>query len=634
MIPILYESNENAFSTNGIGPLSDAKSCTIHEERNGEFELTMAYPVTGKRYNDLTVGRLILAKPNETSQTQPFRIYKISTAMSGTVTISAEHISYDLSGIPVAPFSASGIRNALDGLISHSMVENNFSIWTDITNDTTPFSLTAPRSFRACLGGTDGSILDTYSGSGGVEFEFDRKTVNVYRHRGTDRGVSVRYGKNLTDLTMENSIEATYTGVLAYWASTEGKTVSGTVQYVAGHANYPRERIYILDCSSVFTEEPTADQLDAEAIAYRDNNSVGVPRIRWKISFASLRKSAEYADLADLERVRLCDTVGIYFEKLGISTRAEVISTTYNCLTERFDGVELGDPKSDFSSTIRQTVSGEIAKSSSETKTTMQAAIDTATSLISGGMGGHVVIGRNANGQPNEILIMDTDSAATATNVIRMNMGGIGLSTSGYNGPFKLAGTIDGNFNADFIRSGSMSANRVTTGMLATEDGQNYIDLDNNIVHLGGYATTDDIATINENMQETAKAAAEYTDSQVGSAVADLQGLISAAQTKADAAQASDEATRRLLTDYQAEVGQYLNFDKNNGLIIGASGAAMKTQITNDRMAYIYNGQAVAYTSGAQFYVPEIVITGQITIGNYIIKANANGEVTIFKKGT
>lgn len=634
MIPILYESNETAFSTNGIGPLSDVKTCIVHEERNGEFELTMAYPVTGKRYNDLTVGRLILAKPNETSQTQPFRIYKISTAMSGTVIISAEHISYDLSGIPVAPFSASGIRNALDGLISHSMVENKFSITTDITNDTTPFSITAPRSFRACLGGTDGSILDTYSGSGGVEFEFDRKTVKVYRHRGTDRGVSVRYGKNLTDLAMENSIESTYTGVLAYWTSTDGKTVSGTVQYVAGHANYPRERIYILDCSSDFMEEPTADQLNTKAAAYRDDNSVGTPRIRWKISFASLRKSAEYADLADLERVRLCDTVGIYFEKLGISTRAEVIATTYNCLTERFDSIELGDPKSDFSSTIRQTVSGEIEKSSSAVKTSMQAAIDTATSLISGGMGGHVVINRNASGQPNEILIMDTDSAATATNVIRMNANGIGFSTSGYNGPFKTAWTIDGNFVADFIRSGSMSANRVTTGLLATEDGQNYIDLDNNIVHLGGYATTDDITTINENMQETAKAAAEYTDSQVGSAVADLQGLISAAQTKADAAQASDEATRQLLTDYKTTVGQYLNFDKNNGLIIGASGAAMKTQISNDRMAYVYNGQAVAYTSGAQFYVPEIVITGQIAIGNYIIKANANGEVTIFKKGT
>lgn len=179
-----------------------------------------------------------------------------------------------------------------------------------------------------------------------------------------------------------------------------------------------------------------------------------------------------------------------------------------------------------------------------------------------------------------------------------------------------------------------MSANRVTTGMLATEDGQNYIDLDNNIVHLGGYATTDDITTINNNVQAEAEAAAKYTDSQVGSAVTELQALISSAQAKADAAQVSDDATRKLLTDYQAAVGQWLSFDGENGMIIGASGSAMQTQITNDRMAYLYNGQAVAYTSGAQFYVPEIVITGQITIGNYIIKANANGEVTIFKKGT
>ena len=97
--------------------------------------------------------------------------------------------------------------------------------------------------------------------------------------------------------------------------------------------------------------------------------------------------------------------------------------------------------------------------------------INNATQLISGGLGGYVVIGRSENGQPEEILILDAPTKANAKNVIRLNKNGIGFSTSGYNGVYRNAWTIDGNLIADFITSGTMYADRIKGGTLMRSSG-------------------------------------------------------------------------------------------------------------------------------------------------------------------
>lgn len=461
MIPILYEQGETKFISQGIGSLADAISCTVTEERNGEYELEMTYPASGRLFSELTNGRLILAKPNDTSQTQPFRIYRISTPMSGKVTINAEHISYLLNGIPVAPFTATGMSAALNGLKNNSLVNNPFTCWTDIANGSTKFTVTVPKSFRACLGGTEGSILDTFSGSNPPEFEFDRFAVKVHAQRGADRGVTIEYGKNLTDAKQENSIENTYTGVLAYWSNTDQSTVAKSdIQYASNHSNFANEKIFILDTSQDFPGEPTKTQLNTAAANYVKNNNVGTPKINLTVSFVNLWQSEEYKNTALLERVQLCDTVRIKFSWLGIDASAKVIKTVYNVLKERYDSIGLGESKSSFSDTIRQAsgITGSVKAMVESNNSFLQSAIDRSTDLISGGLGGYVVINKNADGQPEEILVMDNADKTKAVNVIRINKNGIGFSKSGYNGPFSTAWTIDGAFNADYITSGIISA--------------------------------------------------------------------------------------------------------------------------------------------------------------------------------
>lgn len=459
MIPILYSVSEASFTSEGLGRFAEAVSCKVVEERNGKYELTMVYPANGVLFSEIDTGMFIFAKPNETANLQAFRIYKISTPLNGRVTINAQHISYDLSGIPVIPFSATGITATLNGIKNNSAIANDFTFWTDVTNTDTKFELKVPASARSCLGGLEGSVLDMFSGPGFGEFEWDMKTVKFYGHRGTNNGVRIAYGKNMTDLNKEKSEESLYTGVMAYWTNSEsGTVVRSDIQYVNNHASYPVEKIYIMDATSDFESQPTVTQLNNRAITYRDANNVGVPRVNVKVSFVPLWQSEEYKNLAPLERISLCDTVTVYYERYGVDATAEVIETDYDVLKERYNSITLGDTKSRLDETIQNKINETVTTQAQKTTSFLEQAIENATNLITGGDGGYVVISQDADGKPYEILIMDNEDKTQATNVIRMNQNGIGFSTTGYNGPFTTAWTIDGGFVADFIKSGTITA--------------------------------------------------------------------------------------------------------------------------------------------------------------------------------
>lgn len=486
MTPILYDAAETEFTSQGLGALSEATSCVVTEQRNGIYELEMQYPLSGKLFSEISTGRYIVAKPSETAQAQPFRIYHVTKPMQGVVTVNAEHISYLLSGIPVSPFTATGAAASLNGLKTHAMIPCPFEVWTDIENDGSAFAVNVPQSFRASLGGVKGSFLDTFGSRGTCEFEWDRWTVKAHQHRGADNGASIEYGKNLTDLKQEESIESTYTGAVAYWRDSDGaEMVTGSVQYAENHTAFAHERIYILDASSDFEEAPDADALNARASQYISDNKFGVPAVNLTVNFVALWQTKQYEWLSALERVSLCDTVTVKYSGLGVDAKAEVIKTEYDALKERYTEITLGDAQSSMADTIRQTVAGDLKEYADKTATDYQEAIRHATSLITGGTGGHVVIGRNADGKPNEILIMDTDDKATAVNVIRMNESGIAFSQSGYNGPFTTAWTIDSRFVADFITAGTLDANLLRAGIIMDAKGYSWWNLETGELHIG-----------------------------------------------------------------------------------------------------------------------------------------------------
>lgn len=496
MMPILYSAEGAAagarqFADNGLGVLSDAASCIVTEERNGSFELELEYPVEGIHYGEIGNRSVIVAKPSPAREPQPFRVYKITRPLGGLVTVYARHISYDLSGVAVAPFSASTLAEALSALESGAVPDNHGFTVTTNKGGIGGMQVAAPSSLRSVLGGVEGSILDTYGG----EWEFSGYTCKLWDARGEDRGVVIRYGKNLTSLEQETSCAEVYTAVYPYW--TDGDTVvTLTEKTVAASGSFDFTRVLPVDLSASFDEAPTEDALRSAAQYYILDNRVGVPTVSLKVGFAPLEGEA----------LELCDTVGVRFEKLGVTASAKVVKTTYNVLLERYDSVEIGDTRT----SIADTIAGQAAALREVDPTLeIQKAVVNATGWITGAKGGNVIFKRNAEGQPTEILIMDTDDPATATKVWRWNMGGLGFSSSGVNGPYETAITQDGSILGKFVTADGLYVNaaniqgQLTAGQIdadslhvkaANVDGEIEADAINlNTANITGTLTADKI---------------------------------------------------------------------------------------------------------------------------------------------
>lgn len=523
MIPILFDSTEIGFTTNGIGRLVNATSCRVVEERNGLYELTMKYPVSGKYYDELKINRLILATPADGKAPQPFRIYNITKPINGIVTAKAEHISYQLSFIPVMPFDADSLYSTFVGFKQHAAEVCPFDFWTDKTGNA-PYTQTYPASIRARLGGEEGGVLDLYGG----EYEWDMYTVKLWQHRGTDKGVTLRYGKNITDIEQEESIDGVYTGIVPYWSgrNSEDEDVVVILPEFVLHAptadNYPFKRTIPVDLSDKFDDPPSEADLRAAGRKYIEDNNIGIPKVSLSISFVSLWQTEEYKEIASLERVNLCDTVHVIFEKLGIEATAKVISTDYDVLLERYNVIKLGDAKSSFVGSVAA-VDDKIKEQEKEAESWFAKEIARATAIISGALGGHVVFNRNADGGINEILVMDTEDKATAHYVMRINLGGIGFSQKGYEGPFNSAWLLDGTFDASKINVVNLNAGSVVTGVLTDKQNKNYWNLDTGVMKI---VASEFSLTSGETLASTLQAAKDYADDAAEDAVD--------AQTQAD----------------------------------------------------------------------------------------------------
>lgn len=346
MIPILYPANETSFISNGLGGLPDTISCKVTEERNGAYELELEYPVNGLHYADITNRSIILAKPNPTDRAQPFRVYQITKPLNGIVTINAEHISYDLSGIPVSAFTATGVVDALQGFEDRAAVNCPFIFDTNKTSSGS-FRVSVPTSIRSLLGGVTGSILDCYGG----EWKFDRFNCYLYSARGQNRGVTIRYGKNLTSLTQEENCASVYTGIYPYYFKDE-KKVELTEKIVNAPGTFGFTRVLPVDLTASFETKPNESALRSAAQSYIASHNIGVPSVNLKVSFAQLEQSEEYRHIALLEQVNLCDTVSIVFPALGVSAVSKCIKLKYDTLLERIESIELGDAKSNLASTL------------------------------------------------------------------------------------------------------------------------------------------------------------------------------------------------------------------------------------------------------------------------------------------
>lgn len=346
MYPRLFPADATTFDTNGITTLADTISCTVTEERNGAFTLEMVVATTTPHFDQIQIGCLIVAKPNHNQSPQAFEIYEISKPIDQKVTLRANHISYRTSFIPVVPFTATGITDTIIGLNGNSQEYNPFIISTDITNESSTYTQTAPGSLRSRLGGTAGSMLDVFGG----EYLWDNWNISLRKNRGADNGVQLRLGKNILGLTQTLNFDRVITGALPVW-SDGTNTIYGEAQHSASAGNYAYARTIVLDLSDKYENQPTVAQLNSAANSYISNVNYATPSDNIKVSFIDLADTTEYKD-SPLERVNLCDTVTITYDVLGISYTAKVVKVVYDALTDRTIEAEVGQARKTLAQTI------------------------------------------------------------------------------------------------------------------------------------------------------------------------------------------------------------------------------------------------------------------------------------------
>lgn len=451
------------YTGNGLGGLPDALEATVTHEINGIYELFVSYPVTGLHYDEIISGRIIMAEPDDLTEAQPFRIYRITKPLNGIVSVYARHICYDMQGIIVEPFTAGSMTEAFQIIPTVCTPSSPITLQTT-RSVASGMSIAEPRPLWKLLGGQAGSLLDVYGG----EWDFDKLTATLVTTLGSDRGVSVRYGKNMTEMEQDASIEGSYSGVYPYWFDEESNTlVTLTEKIVPVTGSVVSNRVLVLDCSGDFDDAPTEAQLRTRAQNYITANSIGNVSASWKISFIDTTEG--------LDRVMLGDTLHVYYERLDVNATARAVKVEYNVLQKRYKSITVGRVKQNLASIIVQNQE-QTESALSEIRSDLETAVDDATDFIRNGSGYMRFI---YNGDIlQEIVSLDDPDITLAQKVWRWNNGGFGFSSTGYNGPYTLAITQNGAIVADFITAGTLNANVIQTGTLQDSAGKNSWNLD------------------------------------------------------------------------------------------------------------------------------------------------------------
>ena len=340
MIPILYEKDETAFTSNGLGRLRDCIEAVCVEERNGVYELNFSYPVTGAHFDEIRVGRIVAVTHDDKGDLQPFDIVSYEKPIDGVVKFHCTHISYRLSFYTVTSSrTINALYDAIQTIQEHSIPNMPFRIgrlsgWSP-TGHCAAFD-GLPHTARSLLGGMEGSILDTYGG----EYIFDQWSVMIQPERGQFRDFAIRYGVNMLDYNEQYSIEESYSACVPYWTDGTDKVIgdrqTGSTSTITG-----RGETIPLDVSDKFESKPTKAQVNTEGRNYLNTKRTAVPVQTITVEF--LRLQDTMPELSSLMTCRLCDSIKVIFPDYNASGIFKIVKTEWDVLGDKYEKMELGE---------------------------------------------------------------------------------------------------------------------------------------------------------------------------------------------------------------------------------------------------------------------------------------------------
>ncbi|HAA6952411.1 TPA_asm: hypothetical protein GHH72_01100 [Listeria monocytogenes] len=477
--PTLYKADDpeilNGFvpTNNGLGTLINIANAVVSEERQGAFTFSFTYYAPNDFDDDYEIQKVLFenlkkravvkVKVNDFDGEKLFRIDESQfDAIGEFKEITAIAIAqYDLAANSFVGVDKKSITpaTALNEVLRAAVVPNKFTAWSDISI-TSNYKLDY-KTVAEAIAGTEGSIIDTWR----TELEWDDFTIRLWKNRGTNRGVRIAYAKNLVGLVETETGDVT-TRIIPFARIDDG--VGGEIELRLSETVIDAENVneteiplaLPVDFSSEMQDAgyTTEDKLRTLAQAWFEKTGNNIPKISLEVDFVQLAKTEEYKEFAVLEQVALFDTVEVWHERYNKKIETRVNKYTYDPIDELYLTLELGDAKYSLSASSEMSAreNAQLADKINGNYSFIEDAIKKATDLITGNSGGYVVL--YPPSRPAEIMIMDTEDVTTSKDVLRINKSGIGFSSSGIDGPYETAWTLDGDFNAKFITAGTLRA--------------------------------------------------------------------------------------------------------------------------------------------------------------------------------
>lgn len=482
----IYDKNStkhDIFNSNGIQTLDDiCIFAEITEILNGTYELEAEFKFDeNEKYKDILEERLI--RINDVYGEQVFRIYDIYKT-TNSIKVYARHIFYDTNDLfleDVRPDTKDG-NLALEHILSNTTTKHEFNSISNISDINTAYYIR--KTVLDALMNVDNCFLKRWGG------ELDRSNpyiIKINDRIGTDRGVEIRSGKNLTGFEEHINLDSVVTRV--YPIGYDGITIPEKYidsPLIDKYSNiksieYKFEDIKVVEESEDSDETPVTLEQAQEKLRFETNklfNEENIDKIKaeYIVDFVDLSETEEYKQFKNLEQVWLGDTVSVYVKELDLNISVRVIERIYRPLENRHKEIKLSNYTEVKKSEINK-VFDKIDEILTSKDNWLEDAKEHATDLIHNGIkNSHVLV------RKNEILIMDTPDPNTATKVWRFNQGGLGYSSTGYNGEYGLAMTMDGAIVADFITVGKLKGNIIDARNLTVTrtDGTKTLEIDSN----------------------------------------------------------------------------------------------------------------------------------------------------------
>lgn len=444
----LFGQTDTSFTSNGdlvIIPLR----AVVHKEDNGDFYLDLT---TSLNYvDDLTEGRIVIAPTPQGDQA--FRVGNVQKTKSKLMT-KCWHLFYDSENYLIEDSYVvdNNCNYALDHLNSATEPQSEFTTLSDVQ------TYASFRCVRKSLYEAIQTVLERWGG----HLVRDNFNIQIKQSIGQDNGVTVRYAKNLKDITCEENWDDVVTQLLP--VGYDGIMLDDKYVYAANQYDLPYTKTVSfnqdIDQDNYKDENGNLDEAAYQAALKADlleqaQNYVAincVPQVNYTLN-------------ANLEKITdVGDTVVVIDERLNIDITTNVIAFDYDCILGKYIQIEFGNFKQTLTnlvSNITNQTNQAIQDATNDIQVTLGQEIQQATNQIWGALGNSYVIYEG-----DKILVVDSLPKETATNVIMINNGGIGFSQTGINGTFQSAWTIDNTFNAAQINVINFTADLIKGGTL------------------------------------------------------------------------------------------------------------------------------------------------------------------------